>query len=97
MNKLTIEEASQINPHWYALRFSGATMAFRAMTQLLGRQRDYNVYWQPSAFDGKGAWIVRAAWFEQYRSRFHNLDRALTAARREAAIEGMKEGMKERG
>ena len=90
MNKLTIDQCELINPHWVTLRYTGQALAFKAMTELLGRQRDYNAYWLPSAFAGQGGWIVRIAWVEQCKARFHNLERALTLARTKVAQSELK-------
>ena|SRR5712672_1650768 len=90
MTKLTIVRAMLINPHWIAMSFTGDDHAFKAMTQLLGRQRDYNAYWSGTALGGTGGWIVRTAWLEQYKRRFHNLERALTIAQRQVAQQDLK-------
>ena len=80
MNKLTISRLESVNRHWVALRFSGENGAFRSLTTLFGRQRDYNCYWSNSVLGKDGAWVVRLAWLQQHSMRFHNLDRALTLA-----------------
>ena len=90
MNKLAIEKCELINPHWVALRFTGQDLAFRAMTELLGRQRDYNAYWLQTVLAGQGGWIVRIVFLEKYKTRFHNLDRALTLAQTRAAQSELK-------
>lgn len=79
MQKLIIQDIEQLNAHWYVIRYSGDDQAFRLMTELLARQKRYNAYYED------GRWIVRAAWLEKYRSRFHNLDRALTLAQTRVA------------
>ena len=84
MNKLTISHLEHINPHWIALQFQGDDHAFRAMTELLGRQKRYNAYWE------NDRWIVRIAWLEQHARRFHNLERALTLAQTRVAQKELK-------
>jgi len=81
VNKLIIQRIDRINPHWVALRFQGDDEAFRAMTELLGRQKRYNAYWDGTVLDGKGGWVARVAWIEQHKSRFANLDRMLIVQR----------------
>ncbi len=90
MEKLTIHRLEYINKHWIALRFGGENGAFRSMTTLLGRQRDYNAYWSNSVLGKDGGWIVRLAWLEQYKRRFHNLERALELAETRIAQREMK-------
>src|SRR2546429_6275785 len=81
MNKLKIEQCELINPHWYAIRFSGDHQAFEALTSLLARQRAYNAYWDAARFEGRGGWIVSIGWIRHYSQRFHNLERAVTLAK----------------
>lgn len=88
MNKLTITKLDMLNRHWISLRFAGEAGAHRSMTTLLGRQRDYNAYWSNSVCGKDGGWIIRLAWLEKYKTRFHNLDRALTLAETRAAQRG---------
>ena len=85
MDKLSITRLEMINRHWVALRFSGENGAFRSLTTLFGRQRDYNCYWSNSVLGKDGGWVIRLAWLQQHARRFHNLDRALTAAQRQIA------------
>jgi hypothetical protein len=75
MSKLTIQHLEHINRHWIALQFQGDDQAFRAMTELLRRQKRYNAYWESER------WVCRVAWLEQHRSRFANLDRMLVMQR----------------
>ncbi len=90
MNKLTITKLEMLNKHWISMRFAGEAGAYRSMTTLLGRQRDYNAYWSNSVCGKDGGWIVRLAWIQQYARRFHNLDRALELAETRIAQRDLK-------
>src|SRR5882757_5365092 len=95
MDKLTIIKLEMLNRHWISMRFAGEAGAYRSMTTLLGMQRDYNAYWSNSVCGKDGGWIVRLAWLEQYKRRFHNFERAMDAALRECQVRVM-EPIKER-
>ena|SRR2546423_8641500 len=69
MYKLTIMHIECINKNWVALRFSGDDQAFRSMTELLGREKRYNAYWDSTVLKGKAGWIVRIVFLEKYRGR----------------------------
>ena len=60
MDNLLIKRLTAYNAYWYAVRFTDDTMPFKAMVSALKSYGRHAAYWQKSAFDGYGGWLVRA-------------------------------------
>lgn len=86
MQKLIIQDITQINPHTYAIRFSGTESSFDAMDAYLARQDEKNAYWDDNAFHGNGGWIVRLLFLRRLSKHFENVERAIVVAERMAAL-----------
>lgn len=82
MDKLQIQRIMLYNAYWYAVRFTGNTVPFKAMVSALKQYGRHAAYWQKSEFNGYGAWLVRADILENYADRFDNFDIRVGIARR---------------
>jgi len=80
MDKLQIQHIRAYNAYWYAIRFTGDTAPFNAMTSHLKKYGRYAAYWREGEFDGQGAWIVRSDILERHVHRFDNLESRMSIA-----------------
>jgi len=90
VDRLTINGLECVGPHWYALRFTGTRVPFLKLLAALRAEREYNAYWCPGAFDGRGGWHISKFTLQRYADRFCNLEMKLGLAHRRA--ERVKEG-----
>jgi hypothetical protein len=82
MDKLLIKRLKLYNPYWYAVRYTGDTVPFKAMGSILRSYGRHAAYWQPHEFAGSGAWLVRSDILEKYSDRFDNFEIRVGVARR---------------
>jgi len=84
MDKLSINQIELVGPHWYAVRFAGNRVPFLELLASLRHEREYNAYWCPGAFKGRGGWHMADSTLQRYKDRFDNLEMKLGLATREA-------------
>jgi hypothetical protein len=82
VDKLQIKRMVAYNDYWYAVRFTGDTVPFKAMVSTLKQYGQRNAYWCKGVFDGTGAWLVRDDILERVADRFDNYEVKLGIAKR---------------
>lgn len=80
MDKLQIQHLRAYNKYWYAIRFTGDTAPFNAMTGHLKKYGHHAAYWREGEFNGSGGWIVRSDILERHAARFDNLESRMSIA-----------------
>jgi hypothetical protein len=80
MQKLIIQDISQVNAYTYAIRFSGFSRPLNAINSFLQRQSRNKAYWDEN---GK-AWIIHLDFLRHISRHFENVERGLVIADRKA-------------
>jgi len=86
MQKLVIQDITQINASTHAIRFGGTKETVTVMDRYLTKQTKQDVYWDESTFHGNGGWIIQLDFLRRISKHFANAERAIVIAERMAAV-----------